>query len=359
MTGASIVGLPVARGRRPSSRPRLRSGWLKRVDLPRRRSPRSRSTARRSIRPLAVCRPASLVEDARVGRGAAPRLRNSVPGLRRRAGRARPTPASRDSSSCGRVDRGGHPGHDRVAVLGVADRVAQHVLQLAASRGRAAASASRRRRPGRRRRAARFPGSSSMPELAEALDRRRGRRRALRAEHERLAAVGAPEDDRHIAARAVQVRLDDLQRRTQSATAASNALPPRSSTAIPAAEASQWVDATMPNVPRSSGRVVNVMRSPAACERRPAPSAIRGASRPGPAEVARDQVPVPLDVDAAAAPRRSSAARTRLERAAGAEAATRRRARSDWDVAREHDPSARSLHHRVGRSSAADSNACV
>ncbi len=42
------------------------------------------------------------------------------------------------------------------------------------------------------------------------------------------------------------------------ATAASNALPPRSSTDIPAAEASQCVDATMPNVPRSSGRVVKL-----------------------------------------------------------------------------------------------------
>src|SRR5947199_2078923 len=42
-----------------------------------------------------------------------------------------------------------------------------------------------------------------------------------------------------------------------AAAAASKALPPRSSTAIPAAEASQCVDATIPNVPRSSGRVVN------------------------------------------------------------------------------------------------------
>src|SRR5215472_9853341 len=42
-----------------------------------------------------------------------------------------------------------------------------------------------------------------------------------------------------------------------AATAASNALPPRSSTAMPAALASQCVEATMPNVPRSSGRVVN------------------------------------------------------------------------------------------------------
>ena len=45
-----------------------------------------------------------------------------------------------------------------------------------------------------------------------------------------------------------------------AATAASNAFPPRSSTAIPAADASQCVDATMPNVPLSSGRVVKVIR---------------------------------------------------------------------------------------------------
>ena len=46
------------------------------------------------------------------------------------------------------------------------------------------------------------------------------------------------------------------------ATAASNALPPCSSTAIPAAEASQCVEATMPNVPASSGLVVNSGISP-------------------------------------------------------------------------------------------------
>src|SRR5438876_2083927 len=45
-----------------------------------------------------------------------------------------------------------------------------------------------------------------------------------------------------------------------AATAASNALPPCSSTAIPAADASQCVEATMPKVPRSSGRVVNTPR---------------------------------------------------------------------------------------------------
>ena len=44
-----------------------------------------------------------------------------------------------------------------------------------------------------------------------------------------------------------------------AATAASNAFPPRSSTAIPAALASQCVEATIPKVPDSSGRVVNAI----------------------------------------------------------------------------------------------------
>src|SRR5215831_661964 len=45
-----------------------------------------------------------------------------------------------------------------------------------------------------------------------------------------------------------------------AATAASKALPPRSSTAIPDALASQCVDATMPKLPCSSGRVVNSLK---------------------------------------------------------------------------------------------------
>ncbi len=48
-------------------------------------------------------------------------------------------------------------------------------------------------------------------ELVEALDRRRRRRDALPAQRERLAAIGRPEDGRHLAARPVQVRLDDLE----------------------------------------------------------------------------------------------------------------------------------------------------
>src|SRR5439155_11438697 len=49
-------------------------------------------------------------------------------------------------------------------------------------------------------------------ERAEAVDRRRSRRDALRAEDERLATFGAPEDRGQVAARPVRVRLDDLER---------------------------------------------------------------------------------------------------------------------------------------------------
>src|SRR6478735_7400513 len=44
-----------------------------------------------------------------------------------------------------------------------------------------------------------------------------------------------------------------------AAAAASKALPPRSSTAIPTCEAIQWVVATAPKVPAISGRVVNIV----------------------------------------------------------------------------------------------------
>src|SRR5437667_216639 len=47
---------------------------------------------------------------------------------------------------------------------------------------------------------------------AHALDRRGRGRDALRAEDERLAAFDGPEDGGQVAARPVQVRLDDLQR---------------------------------------------------------------------------------------------------------------------------------------------------
>ena len=48
-------------------------------------------------------------------------------------------------------------------------------------------------------------------ELVKALDRRGRRRDSLPAQRERLAALGGPEHGRNLAARSVQVRLDDLQ----------------------------------------------------------------------------------------------------------------------------------------------------
>ena len=50
-----------------------------------------------------------------------------------------------------------------------------------------------------------------MAELVEPLDRRRRGRDALAAERERLAALRRPEDGRNLAARPVQMRLDDLE----------------------------------------------------------------------------------------------------------------------------------------------------
>ena len=105
-----------------------------------------------------------------------------------------------------------------------------------------------------------MPGNQLVAELVEALDRRRRGRDALPAERERLAAS----TDQKTAGSSPPgpFRCGSTTWRTNpAATAASNALPPRSSTAIPVCEASQWVDATIPKVPRSSGRVVNTVRA--------------------------------------------------------------------------------------------------
>jgi len=48
-------------------------------------------------------------------------------------------------------------------------------------------------------------------ELVEPRDRRRRRGDTLPAERQRLASLGRPEDRRHLPARPVQVRLDDLE----------------------------------------------------------------------------------------------------------------------------------------------------
>ena len=57
------------------------------------------------------------------------------------------------------------------------------------------------------------------------------------------------------------MRLDDLQREP-GGDGGVERVAAASSTAMPAADASQWVEATMPKVPRSSGRVVNSVGIP-------------------------------------------------------------------------------------------------
>ena len=128
--------------------------------------------------------------------------------------------------------------------------------RAARCRSRAGGGASRRTRPARRQRARR------------SRERARGRARG--------SARSSPRPARRPGRRARAARRDRPTRTTAGtsppgpfrcgsttwstkpvAHAASKAFPPRSSTAIPVCDASQWVDATIPKVPRSSGRVVN------------------------------------------------------------------------------------------------------
>ena len=134
-------------------------------------------------------------------------------------------------------------------------------LRAATSRSRAAGGASHRRRRERTRRGHRCPGSSSCPS-----SRKRSIVAAAGATPWPQSASGSPRSaDQKTAGTSPPgpFRCGSTTCRTNPvATAASNALPPRSSTAIPVCEASQCVDATIPKVPRSSGRVVKVRDAP-------------------------------------------------------------------------------------------------
>jgi hypothetical protein len=99
--------------------------------------------------------------------------------------------------------------HGRVAVLGVADGVRQHLVE-----GQGAVVA-QQQHPGVER--ARYgdgerPGAGDevQAEAPVVRDGRPGRRDALPAQHPYLAA-GRGEEDRHLTGRAVEVRLDDVQ----------------------------------------------------------------------------------------------------------------------------------------------------
>ena len=129
-------------------------------------------------------------------------------------------------------DRPADRGHERVPGLRVPDRVAEHVAQPAACRTRAAAAASRRTRRARRRRAARCPA------------RGRGPRPVYASTVAAAGAVPCPQTTNVSPRRASwpmtgtsppgPFRCGSTTWSTNpAATAASNALPPRSSTAIP------------------------------------------------------------------------------------------------------------------------------
>ena len=126
------------------------------------------------------------------------------------------------------------------------------------SRSRAAAASRRRTRPARTPRSGPVPGHQLQPQRAI---RRRSRPRPAPAPARRSPRTAVR--PRAAAADRRPARSGAARRpaaRSPAATAASNAFPPRSSTAIPAADASQCVEATIPKVPLSSGRVVKAIR---------------------------------------------------------------------------------------------------
>ncbi len=172
--------------------------------------PRENASRARSIRASRLPLP-SLVEDPTVRSGER-RVAEERPGTRCgevELGRGRPR-----AQQPGRpLDRQRDARHHRVAVLGVPDRVLEDVLrperpELTQQEHPAVEGArhARRQEAGAR--------DELVAELLETLDRGGRRRRPLGAEDERLVAVGAPEDGREVAARAVEVRLDDLERET-------------------------------------------------------------------------------------------------------------------------------------------------
>src|SRR5207253_2177465 len=110
------------------------------------------------------------------------------------------------------TDRLHDPRNERIAVLRVADREAHHVpeRQRPEVAEQQHPAVERTRDDGGKKTRA---GNEVEPELvAVALDRRRARSDALRAEDERLAALRRPDDRGQVAARTVPVRLNDLER---------------------------------------------------------------------------------------------------------------------------------------------------
>ena len=186
---------------------------------------------------------------ARSRRRSATRSRNSVRERRRWSWRCRRPPGSRRRRSRWRLE------HVAQATRAVARRSSSsqpptapgtHGRQQAASRG-----------PGRGRgrgsaRCVAPAGAGPWPQTTMTWSRS-----ALYSTH------------RHVAARAVEVRLDHLQDEARPPRRRRRRCRPAPACAMPAAEASQWVEDTMPKVPLSSGLVpddgITVLRVRTVC----------------------------------------------------------------------------------------------
>ena len=241
---------PRRRGRRRSATlpARLRSGRSRR-----RRSPRR--TGRVHARAPARATPHA---SRRRSAGMPPRARGCGRAFRaagREVQRRRSLPGAQQL--LGALDRQCDPGHHRIPLVGVADREREDVLESpGAELGEQPHPAGEGPRHAGGQEAG--AGDELVPELPVPLDRRGGRRDALA----QSTSGSLRSADQKTTGRSPPGPLrcgSTTWSVNPAATAASNALPPRSSTAIPAAVPSQCVEATIPNVPRSSGLVVKVM----------------------------------------------------------------------------------------------------
>ena len=254
------------------------------------------------------------------------------------------------------ADGAGDRRHHRVAVLRVVDRVlrdlgerqravvAQHrhpAAERAGDDGRERAGAGNERR-GRARR-----GSARSSRPAAPAPARRARRGSPRAAGKRIAGRSPPGPFR-CGSTTCSV--------SPAATAASKALPPCSSTAIPAADASQCVEATIPNVPRSSGRVVKLIGSPRGRRRRPRR---RAEARACPARRDGRRRGAPGRTRAAAAPRRSTPAPTAARAGSASGSGIRTAASSGLGTSPSSRTRCRERCTTGSGTSAAERSACV
>ena len=320
-------------GRRRSGarRSRARSGRS-----PPRRSPRSRRAGRARSRPRASRRAPrrAAAATSRRAHGSG----TSAPacgGGQVQLGRARPLAQERFDVPDRRDDRG----HDRVPVLGVADRVREHVLEPPRAEPLEEQQPAAER-PGDARREQPGAGHQLVPERAEPLDRRR--RGETPCAH---STSGSPSSAGQITAG----RSPPGPFRCGSTTCSDEAGRTRRVERVPAALEHRHPGGRGEPV-RRRDRAERAAQLRARRERHARNSAVSissGARSSGRTRWQATRWPPPMSISGGSS---SCRARRRLvrERAARAEAAARRRRERARDVALEHDARPRPLHDRVG-----------